>query len=109
MMSELSVMNMMKSIVPITRFNKGEANRIFDEVESSGTKIVMKNNRPACVLMSPAQYETLMEMLSDYIAEQEAEERMSHFDPNESMTHEAVMNSFGISQSELDDVEVEIE
>ena len=42
-MSEISVMNIMKSIVPITRFNKGEANRIFDEVEASGTKIVMKN------------------------------------------------------------------
>ena len=40
-MSEISVMNIMKSIVPITRFNKGEANRIFDEVEARGTKIVM--------------------------------------------------------------------
>ncbi len=39
-------MGVMKSIVPITRFNKGEANRIFEEVKSSGTKIVMKNNRP---------------------------------------------------------------
>ena len=64
-MSELSVMGVMKAIVPITRFNKGEANRIFDEVESGGTKIVMKNNRPACVLMSPGQYESLIEMLSD--------------------------------------------
>ena len=32
-MSEMSVMGIMNSIVPITRFNKGEANRIFDEVE----------------------------------------------------------------------------
>jgi len=71
-MSEMSVMSVMKSIVPITRFNKGEANRIFDEVEASGTKIVMKNNRPVCILMSPAQYETLMEMLSDYITREES-------------------------------------
>ena len=66
-MSEMSVMGIMNAIVPITRFNKGEANRIFDEVESSGTKIVMKNNRPTCILMAPEKYETLMEMLSDYI------------------------------------------
>ena len=58
-------MGVMKAIVPIKRFNKGEANQIFDEVESGGTKIVMKNNRPACVLMSPGQYESLIEMLSD--------------------------------------------
>ena len=50
-MNQLSVMGMMKTIVPITRFNKGEANKIFDEVETSGTKIVMKNNKPACVLL----------------------------------------------------------
>ena len=36
-MSEMSVMGIMNSIIPISRFNKGEANRIFDEVEASGT------------------------------------------------------------------------
>lgn len=109
MMSEMSVMGVMKAIIPITRFNKGEANRIFDEVESSGTKIVMKNNTPACVLMSPSQYEALMEMLADYIAQEEAEERMAHYDPQETMSHEEVMESFGITQDDLAGVKVEIE
>ena len=68
------VMGIMKSIVPISRFNKGEANRIFEEVESSGTKIVMKNNRPACILMSPEQYESLMEMVPDYLLQEEAQD-----------------------------------
>ena len=108
-MSAMSVMNIMKSIVPITRFNKGEANRIFDEVEASGTKIVMKNNRPVCILMSPAQYETLMEMLSDYITREEAERRMIDYDPKESINQEEMMKSLGISPDELDDIEVEIE
>lgn len=108
-MSEMSVMSVMKAIVPITRFNKGEANRIFDEVESSGTKIVMKNNTPACVLMSPSQYEALMEMLADYIAQEEAEERMARYNPQETMSHEEVLESFGITQDDLADVRVEIE
>ena len=73
-MSEMSVMGIMNSIVPITRFNKGEANRIFDEVESSGTKIVMKNNRPACILMSPGRYEALMEMIEPRIQQREKAE-----------------------------------
>lgn len=60
---------------------------IFEEVESDGTKIVMKNNRPACVLMSPNQYESLMEMLSYYIMQEEAENRMSHYNPEETMIH----------------------
>ena len=108
-MGEMSVMSVMKSIVPITRFNKGEANRIFEEVESGGPKIVMKNNTPACILISPDQYEVLMEMLADYSAWEEAEERMKHYDPQESMSQEEVTDFFGITQDDLADVDVEIE
>lgn len=108
-MSEMSVMSMMRSIVPITRFNKGEANRIFDEVEASGTKVVMKNNRPACILMSPGKYEALMEMLSDYIMQEEAEERMAHYDPQETVSQEEMMESLGLTKGDLENVDVEIE
>lgn len=108
-MNEISVMSILKTIVPITRFNKGEANRIFDEVETTGTKVVMKNNRPACILMSPARYESLMEMLSDYIMQEEAENRMKHFDPIETMSQQEVMESLGITDADLDDVDIEIE
>lgn len=108
-MGEMSVMSVMKSIVPITRFNRGEANRIFEEVESGGTKIVMKNNRPACVLIAPDKYEALMEMLSDYILEEEAKKRMEHYDQQETVTQEEIMKEFGITQDDLDAVDVEIE
>lgn len=106
-MNEMSVLNVMKSIVPITRFNKGEASRIFEEVQASGPKIVMKNNRPACVLMSPEKYESLMEMLSDYILQEEAERRVASSE--EILSQNEVMKSLGITQAELDDVDVEIE
>ena len=62
MLGQIPAAEIMKSMIPITRFNRGEASRIFDEVASSGTKIVVKNNRPACVLMSPEQYTELMEL-----------------------------------------------
>lgn len=108
-MRELSVMGIMKAIVPISRFNKGEANRIFDEVESEGTKIVMKNNRPACVLISPNQYESLMEMLSDSIMLEEAESRMAHYNPEESLSQEDMMKALGITEEDMDGIEIEIE
>ncbi len=108
-MSEISVQNVMKSIVPITRFNKGEASRIFEEVETSGTKIVMKNNKPACVLMSPDKYEALMETLADYALQEEAQARMASFDPADTVSREEVMDSLGITQKDLDEIDVEIE
>ena len=108
-MARVSILNIMNSMVPISRFNKGEASKIFDEVESSGTKIVVKNNQPACVLLSPAQYESLMEMLSDSLLYTEAEKRMAANNDSETLSYEAVMEELGITQKELDDIDVEIE
>lgn len=105
----MSVTGMLKTMIPISRFNKGEANKIFDEVETTGTKIVVKNNKPACVLISPAQYESLMEMLSDYVLREEAETRMEHYDSSENRTQEQMLREFGITQSELDAMDVELE
>jgi PHD/YefM family antitoxin component YafN of YafNO toxin-antitoxin module len=108
-MDQLSTLGMMKKIVPITRFNKGEANKIFDEVQMGGPKIVMKNNRPACVLLSPEQYESMIEMLSDSLLLAEAEQRMAANDDTQNLSHEEMMQSLGITQDELDAIDVEIE
>ena len=108
-MNQMSVVNMMNAMVPITRFNKGEAAKIFDEVESAGTKIVVKNNRPACVLVSPAQYEMLMEMLSDYALYAEAEKRVAANNDAENLSHEEMMKELGLTDADLADVEVDIE
>lgn len=108
-MNNMSIVGMMNSMIPITRFNKGEAAKIFDEVELSGTKIVVKNNKPACILVSPAQYETIMEMLSDYMLYIEAENRMAANNQSENISHEDLMKELGITQADLDSVDVEIE
>ena len=109
MLEQASVMGMMKAMVPITRFNKGEASRIFDEVEASGTKIVMKNNKPACILMSPERYEALMETVSDYLLLEEAEKRAESAEESQLISHEEMMREFDVSRGDLDSVEVEIE
>ena len=100
-MNDMSVVGMMNAMIPITRFNKGEANKIFDEVEHAGTKIVVKNNKPACVLLSPSQYENLMEMLSDYMLYTEAELRMENNVPKENISHEDMLKELGITRDEL--------
>ena len=105
----LSIRHILERCVPITRFNKGEASKIFDEVESTGTKIVVKNNRPACVLISPGQYESLMEILSDYLLSAEAEKRMADNNDSENITHEQMLKELGIAEKDLGDVDVEIE
>ncbi len=43
------VMGAIRSTVPISRFNKGLAGKIFTEVRRTGPKVVMKNNVAECV------------------------------------------------------------
>jgi prevent-host-death family protein len=76
MQSYLQVADLMRSIVPVSRFNKGEAAKIFDEVEQTGIKIVVKNNKPACVLFSPQRYDELMEEIDNLRLIIEAENRI---------------------------------
>ncbi len=105
----LSASAVMHSIVPITRFNRGEANKIFDEVAENGFKIVVKNNKPACVLLSPERYDELMELLEDAVLSREAAARMSAADDGENMTQAELMKELGITDEDLEDIEVDIE
>ena len=74
-MLALKTANILDTIIPISRFNKGEANKIFSEVKSKGTRIVVKNNVPECVLMSPEEYQTIMDEYEDAVLFAEAIKR----------------------------------
>lgn len=109
MLDNISVSNMLNATVPISRFNKGEANKIFDEVNSSGFKIVVKNNKPTCVLLTPEKYEEMMETIENYYLFVEAERRMKTEGATDTISHEQMMEKLNIKKDELNDIEVEIE
>ena len=77
-MNTVNSINILDSIVPISRFNKGEANRIFTEVKNDGIRIVVKNNTPECVLISPKDYQALVERYEDALLMAEAKKRLSN-------------------------------
>ena len=66
-MNALRTVDLLDSIIPISRFNKGEANKIFSEVKKNGVRIVVKNNVPECVLISPKDYQQMMEAYEDTV------------------------------------------
>ena len=49
-----------ESVVPISRFNKGEAGKIIEEVKKEGVKVITKKNKPVCVLLSIEVYDELV-------------------------------------------------
>lgn len=109
MLDNISVSNILNAIVPISRFNKGEASKIFDEVNSSGFKIVVKNNKPTCVLLTPKKYEEMVGTIENYYLFVEAERRMKTEGATDTISHEQMMGNLNIKKDELNDIEVEIE
>ena len=108
MYNHLAVGDMLQAVVPISRFNKGEANKIFDEVDSAGCKIVFKNNKPTCVLLSPERYTEIIETLEDYVLFAETERRLNCTESSNTVSHDMLMAEFGITEADLDAIEVEI-
>ena len=101
--------NVLDAIVPISRFNKGEANKIFDEVRLSGYKIVVKNNTPACVLITPERYQKMVDMIEDQYLLALAEERERN-STGVTYSFEEVLAERGLTLADIDAMEdVEIE
>ena len=109
MQNILSLGNTLDALVPITRFNRGEANKIFDEVRESGCKIVVKNNAPTCILLTPEKYRELVEMIEDRYLLALAEERERN-DSGVTYSFEELLAKDGLTRADLDAMEdVEIE
>jgi len=109
MRATMPVVDLMNSMVPVSRFNKGEASKIFDEVAETGMKIAINNNKPACVLLSPEMYESIMESFEDFDLIMEVERRLEE-DTGPTFSREELMHGLGITQADIDaaeDVEIE--
>ncbi len=102
--------NAIKNTVSISLFNKGLAGKVFDEVKKTGAKLVIKNNNPEAVIMSPEEYINLVDELNDAKLLAEATIRMQNADLSKTISHEEMMKKFGITQADLDEMDdVEIE
>ncbi|MBR5375685.1 MAG: type II toxin-antitoxin system Phd/YefM family antitoxin [Lachnospiraceae bacterium] len=90
-------------IVPITRFNKGEANKIFDEVSRDGFRYVVKNNQVKCILMSPDAYDKLIDEIEDYYDAKWAEERLAKRS-GDTMSIKEVASKYSIKEEDLEGI-----
>lgn len=102
--------HLLQSLVPISQFNKGQAAKIFDRLRSEKELIVLKNNQPSAVILSPEEYTRLTEIEEDYLLLLEASKRMEENGNNKTVSFDSVMNDLGISENELletEDVDIE--
>ena len=106
----MNLMTAIQNTVSISLFNRGLAGKIFQEVNTTGAKLVMKNNAPECVLLSPQEYVDLMETVQDARLLLTANERMRNYDSDKTIPAEEVQQDLGITDAQLagfDEVEFE--
>lgn len=102
--------NLLQSLVPISQFNKGQAAKIFDRLRSQSELIVLKNNKPSAVILSPEEYTRLTEIEEDYYLLLEAEKRIENNGERKAIPLQKVMEDLDISEDELleaEDVDIE--
>ena len=92
--------DILDSLVPITQFNRGQASRIFDRLHNENQLIVLKNNQPAAIILSPSEFQRLSEIEEDYTLLLEATRRLKE-DSSSTSSREEVMSELNISESEL--------
>ena len=96
--------NVLNSLVPITQFNRGQASRIFDRLHAESQLVVLKNNQPAAVILSPAEYARLSEIEENYLLLLEATKRLAeNTAPTVKMAD--LMQELGITEADLDAAE----
>lgn len=106
-----SLANVFKNMISITDLNKGKSAKIIDDVKKTGFKVILKNNRPEAVLITPDQFEKMLAMreeIEDMTIGMEALRRLSNFNSAATISHENILAEFGISREELDSIDVEI-
>lgn len=109
-MSDVQSASFLKELVPITQFNRGQASKIFDKLRSLPRLIVLKNNKPSAVIISPEEYERLSEVEENYTLLTEATKRLSNSRKSDYIPEKKVMEELNVTQKDVDDAEdVDIE
>ncbi len=93
--------NAITNTISISLFNRGLAGKVFEDVKKCGAKVVMKNNAPECVLLSPEEYIKLMDEINDARLLTLASERMANYDISKTVSEDDVMKELGITADEL--------
>lgn len=93
---------LLQSLVPISSFNQGQASKIFDRLRSEKELIVLKNNQPSAVILSPEEFARLSEIEEDYYLLLEADERLKN---DKTVSFHDVMQNLGIQEEDLENSE----
>jgi len=98
--------NALNAMVPLSRFDRGEAGKIVNEVNVSGYKVIINNDAPVCVLLSLDMYNKMKDMLEDECLLTITEERQKN-DSGYRISFDELLAKKGLTRAELEDIPME--
>lgn len=102
--------DMLRSLVSVTQFNKGQASKIFDRLKNEKHIVVLKNNAPSAIILSPEEFERIIEIEENYKLLLEANERMEKSNLENNISLKEVLNELDLTDEDIENAEdVEIE
>jgi PHD/YefM family antitoxin component YafN of YafNO toxin-antitoxin module len=101
----MSSLNILDSLVSITQFNRGQASKIFDRLNKENQLVVLKNNQPAAIILSPAEFNRLSEIEEDYLLLLESVKRLEKNSNEKTISMKKVMEQQGITEDDLEGFE----
>lgn len=96
-------------LVSISQFSKGQAAQVFERLKSEPQLVVLKNNVPAGVLLSPAEFSRMAEIEENYALLLLAQRRLAGNNLAGALSEEQVMKDLGLTEADIDaaeDVEI---
>lgn len=102
--------DVLNRLVPISQFNKGQAAQVFERLQQEPRLIVLKNNVPAAVMLSPSEFSRMVEIEENYRLLLEAQKRHEGNNFANAIDEALVLKNNGLSEADIaaaEDVEIE--
>ena len=88
------------SLVPINQFAGSQASRVFERLHQENQLIVLKDDQPAAVILSPKEFSRLSE-IEDYQLLLEANRRLANNIDTTTLSREQLMRELNITEAEI--------
>ncbi len=95
----------LKSLVSVSQFSKGHAIKVFERLQEEPRLIVLKNNKPVAVLLSPAEFSRLSEIEENYHLLKLSQERLLNNNARNTISEADVMASLNITEKDIETAE----
>jgi PHD/YefM family antitoxin component YafN of YafNO toxin-antitoxin module len=92
----------MGNLAPMSWFSQGKASLVFKMLKKSGHVVVLKNNKPEAVMISPEEFTRLAEAEEDLYLLAEAQSRMKQGWDDETISHEELLEDLGLTSDDIE-------